>query len=70
VFSENAFLKLARHFAERLEQDAIYRFLARCRNDYGYLVRNAERIEQLQLPPDTRCICMRHSILPDTAASC
>ena len=53
VFSENAFLKLARHFAERLEQDAIYRFLARCRNDYGYLVRNAERIEQLQLPPDT-----------------
>lgn len=52
VFSENAFLKLAQHFAGRFEQDAVYRFLTRCRNDYGYLARDGEQIEQLRLPED------------------
>lgn len=51
-FSENAFLRLVRSFAGEAEQDGVHRFLARCRNDYGYLEMDADRIELLRLPDD------------------
>lgn len=51
-FSENAFLRLVRSFAGDAEQDAVHRFLARCRNDYGYLEMDADQVEMLRLPDD------------------
>lgn len=50
-FSENAFLRLVAHFASDQSQDAVYRFLGRCRKDYGYLSMRPEQLETLTLPP-------------------
>ncbi|WP_028993908.1 hypothetical protein [Azonexus hydrophilus] len=50
-FSENAFLRLTQHFATDLPQDFVYRFLARCRNDYAYLDPHPDQIEILCLSP-------------------
>ena len=68
VFSENAFLKLARHFAER-RTDAIYRFWPVAATTMAILC-GTERIEQLQLPPDTALHLHATQHLADTAASC
>ena len=51
-FSENAFLRMVRSFAGDHEQEFVHRFLARCRNDYGYLDMHPDQVEILQLADD------------------
>lgn len=50
-FSENTFLRLVRHFAADHQQDFVHRFLARCRNDYGYIDPHPDQVEILHLSP-------------------